>query len=37
LWICSGDAGTVNVQGEDVKKMDVFANNQLDRCFKAWH
>jgi fructose-1,6-bisphosphatase I len=24
-----GDAGTVNVQGEDVKKMDVFANNQL--------
>jgi len=24
-----GDAGTVNVQGEDVKKMDVFANNQM--------
>src|SRR3954447_20357003 len=24
-----GDAGTVNVQGEDVKKLDVFANNQL--------
>jgi len=24
-----GDAGTVNIQGEDVKKMDVFANNQM--------
>lgn len=24
-----GDAGRVNVQGEDVKKLDVFANNQL--------
>jgi fructose-1,6-bisphosphatase I len=24
-----GDAGSVNVQGEDVKKMDVFANNQM--------
>lgn len=24
-----GDAGTMNVQGEEVKKMDVFANNQL--------
>lgn len=24
-----GDAGEVNVQGEDVKKLDVFANNQL--------
>jgi len=24
-----GDAGTVNVQGEDVKKLDVYANNQL--------
>jgi fructose-1,6-bisphosphatase I len=24
-----GDAGTVNVQGEDVKKLDVFANNQI--------
>jgi fructose-1,6-bisphosphatase I len=24
-----GDAGAVNVQGEDVKKLDVFANNQL--------
>jgi fructose-1,6-bisphosphatase I len=24
-----GDAGTINVQGEDVKKLDVFANNQL--------
>lgn len=24
-----GDAGTVNVQGEDVKKLDVFANNQF--------
>lgn len=24
-----GDAGTTNVQGEDVKKLDVFANNQF--------
>jgi fructose-1,6-bisphosphatase I len=24
-----GDAGETNVQGEDVKKLDVFANNQL--------
>lgn len=24
-----GDAGTMNVQGEDVKKLDVYANNQL--------
>jgi len=24
-----GDAGTTNVQGEDVKKLDIFANNQL--------
>src|SRR5579863_7253526 len=24
-----GDAGTINVQGEDVKKLDIFANNQL--------
>jgi fructose-1,6-bisphosphatase I len=24
-----GDAGTINVQGEDVKKLDVYANNQF--------
>lgn len=24
-----GDAGTINVQGEDVKKLDIYANNQL--------
>lgn len=24
-----GDAGTTNVQGEDVKKLDVFSNNQM--------
>jgi len=24
-----GDAGTVNIQGEEVKKLDVFANNQM--------
>lgn len=24
-----GDMGTINVQGEDVKKLDVFANNQF--------
>jgi fructose-1,6-bisphosphatase I len=24
-----GDAGTVNVQGEDVKKLDIYANNQF--------
>lgn len=25
-----GDAGAMNVQGEEVKKLDVFANNQLE-------
>lgn len=24
-----GDAGTTNIQGEEVKKLDIFANNQL--------
>jgi fructose-1,6-bisphosphatase I len=24
-----GDVGAINVQGEDVKKLDVFANNQF--------
>src|SRR5918994_977724 len=24
-----GDAGTINVQGEEVKKLDVYANNQF--------
>ena len=24
-----GDAGTINVQGEDVKKLDIYANNQF--------
>ena len=24
-----GDEGSINVQGEDVKKLDIFANNQL--------
>lgn len=24
-----GDAGATNIQGEDVKKLDVFANNQF--------
>lgn len=24
-----GDAGEINIQGEDVKKLDVFANNQF--------
>lgn len=24
-----GDAGTTNIQGEDVKKLDVFSNNQM--------
>src|SRR5438552_15949836 len=24
-----GDAGTMNVQGEEVKKLDVYANNQF--------
>ncbi|MDB5232981.1 MAG: fructose,6-bisphosphatase, type [Chitinophagaceae bacterium] len=24
-----GDTGTINVQGEDVKKLDIFANNQF--------
>lgn len=24
-----GDAGSINIQGEDVKKLDIYANNQL--------
>ena len=24
-----GDAGSINVQGEDVKKLDIYANNQV--------
>lgn len=30
-----GDAGSVNVQGEDVKKLDVFANNQFIRGLRG--
>jgi fructose-1,6-bisphosphatase I len=29
-----GDAGTVNVQGEDVKKLDIFANDQFIKVLK---
>src|SRR5678809_1168874 len=29
-----GDAGTVNVQGEEVKKLDVFANDQFTGALK---
>jgi fructose-1,6-bisphosphatase I len=29
-----GDAGITNVQGEDVKKLDVFANNQIIKVLK---
>ncbi len=29
-----GDAGSTNVQGEDVKKLDVFANNQFTGVLK---
>jgi fructose-1,6-bisphosphatase I len=29
-----GDAGTLNVQGEEVKKLDVFANNQFTGVLK---
>ncbi|OIQ97514.1 fructose-1,6-bisphosphatase class 1 [mine drainage metagenome] len=29
-----GDAGSVNVQGEDVKKLDIHANNQLTGVLK---
>lgn len=29
-----GEAGTINVQGEDVKKLDVFANNQFTGVLK---
>jgi len=29
-----GDAGSVNVQGEDVKKLDIFANNQFTGVLK---
>lgn len=30
-----GDAGKVNVQGEDVKKLDVYANNQFIRVLQG--
>jgi len=30
-----GDTGTVNIQGESVKKLDVFANDQFIAAFKA--
>ena len=29
-----GDAGTINVQGEDVKKLDLFANQTMISCLK---
>jgi len=29
-----GDAGAINVQGEDVKKLDVFANNQFSGALR---
>lgn len=29
-----GDAGSINVQGEDVKKLDVFANNQFTKVLQ---
>jgi fructose-1,6-bisphosphatase I len=29
-----GDAGSINVQGEDVKKLDVYANNQFTGVLK---
>jgi len=29
-----GDAGTINVQGEEVKKLDVYANNQFTGALK---
>ncbi len=29
-----GDEGTINVQGEDVKKLDVFANNQFTQALQ---
>src|SRR5678809_1683084 len=29
-----GDAGSINVQGEDVKKLDVFANDQFIRVLQ---
>ena len=30
-----GDTGSINVQGEEVKKLDVFANDQFIAAFKA--
>ncbi len=30
-----GDAGTVNVQGEEVKKLDIYANDQLIAALKT--
>jgi len=29
-----GDAGSINVQGEDVKKLDIFANNQFVKVLR---
>src|SRR5436305_10818982 len=29
-----GDAGEINVQGEDVKKLDIFANNQFTAALR---
>jgi fructose-1,6-bisphosphatase I len=29
-----GDAGSINVQGEDVKKLDIFANNQFMKVLR---
>src|SRR5258708_15621496 len=29
-----GDAGSINVQGEEVKKLDIFANNQFTGVLK---
>ena len=29
-----GDAGTINVQGEEVKKLDIFANDQFTGVLK---
>ena len=29
-----GDTGTINIQGEEVKKLDIFANDTLINCLR---
>ena len=31
-----GDANEINIQGEDVKKLDLVANETLKKCFQSY-